>query len=110
MRGIAIKTTGLVDQLKDALTELPGIGLACVYGSIASGEAGAGSDVDILIIGSVGLRKLAPSMRALSESLAREINPSVMTKATFRKKARSDDAYVNNILNSSKLWIKGSDD
>lgn len=110
LQGLALKTTGLREQLANALADLPGLSLAFVFGSVAADSAGASSDVDLMVIGSVGLRDLAPRLRPLSETLAREINPHVMTPATFTAKARAEDAFVANLLAAPKLWIKGGAD
>ena len=67
LQSIALKTTGLREQLAEALEGLPGIQLALVYGSLASDTAGAASDVDLLVIGSVGLRTLAPRLRPVPD-------------------------------------------
>ena len=76
LQGIARKTMGLGPQLSDALDGLDGIELAFVYGSYADGIAGADSDIDLFVIGSVGLRKLSPRLRAVAEPMHREIIPS----------------------------------
>lgn len=110
IHGLALKTTGLREQLADALEGLAGIGVAFVFGSVASGTAGAGSDVDLFVIGTVGLRALAPRLRPVSEALGREINPHVLAPKTFTAKARAGDAFVTNVLAASKLWIKGGTD
>ncbi|MDQ8198186.1 nucleotidyltransferase domain-containing protein [Pelagicoccus enzymogenes] len=110
LRGIVEKTSGLSDLLMEAIEGLEGIQLAFVFGSTASGEAKANSDVDFFAIGSVGLRKLTPKLRPVSESLGREINPYTITTKGFSKKAASGDAFIQSVLNAPKLWIKGSDD
>ena len=56
LQGLALKTTGLREQLVDALAGVPDIEFAFVFGSQASGKSGAGSDVDLLVVGSAGLR------------------------------------------------------
>lgn len=101
---------GLGPRLADALSGLDGIELAFVYGSYAGGTAGAESDIDLFVIGSVGLRKLSPRLRGITETIHREINPSVMTAASYREKYRSGDAYIRNVTKGDKLWIVGSDD
>jgi DNA-binding transcriptional ArsR family regulator len=60
LQGIALKTTGLREQIAEALVDIPGIDLAFVFGSSASGTTGAASDVDLFVVGTVGLRALAP--------------------------------------------------
>jgi len=110
LQSLALKTTGLREQLAAALAGLPGIDLAFVFGSQAAGTAGAGSDVDLLVVGSVGLRPLAPRLRPLAGSLGREVNPHVLSRETFVAKARSKDAFISSVLAAPKLWIIGGAD
>jgi len=110
LQGIALKTTGLRPQLVEALEGLEGIELAFVYGSYADGRAGAESDIDLFVIGNVGLRKLSPRLREVAETMHREINPSVMSAASYQEKLKSGDAYIRNVTKGNKLWIVGSDD
>lgn len=110
LRGIVEKTCGLTELLAKAIDEIEGIEMAFVFGSTASGKAKAASDVDFFVVGSVGLRKLAPKLRTVSESSGREINPYTITAKGFTEKAASGDAFIQSVLNAPKLWIKGSDD
>ncbi len=110
LQGIALKTTGLRDQLASALAGLPGVDLAFVFGSQASGTAGAGSDVDLLVIGKVGLRVLAPRIRPLTSTLGREINLHVLSRETLASKTEAGDAFIANVLAAPKLWIIGGAD
>ena len=110
LQGLALKTTGLREQLAGALTGVPGVELAFVFGSQASGTAAAGSDVDLLVVGGVGLRELAPRLRPVTATLLREVNPHVLSRETFIAKARSGDAFITNVLAAPKLWIIGEAD
>ncbi|NBB81116.1 MAG: toxin-antitoxin system toxin subunit [Verrucomicrobia bacterium] len=110
LQGIALKTTGLRQQLAEALHGLDGVDLAFVYGSYAAGKAGSESDIDLFVIGSVGLRKLSPRLRPIADTMNREINPSVMSAASYTEKLKSGDAYIRNVTSGNKLWIVGSDD
>lgn len=110
LQGLARKTTGLREPLAKALAGLEGIDLALVFGSQAGGTAGAASDVDLLVVGDVGLRALAPRLRPVAEALGREINPHVLSARTFSTRARSGDAFVASVLAGPKLWIQGGAD
>lgn len=110
LQGLALKTTGLTDRLRTALEGLAGIEIAFVFGSIASGNENAGSDVDLFVIGSVGLRKLSPRLRPLSEEMSREINPYVLSSESFTQKAKAEDTFIRKVLESPKFWIHGSAD
>ena len=110
LRGIALKTTGLVFQLQDALRGHTGIQLAFVYGSFADGNPGPESDIDLFVIGSIGLRQLAPSLRGVSDRMNREVNPTVISSVSYREKLNAEDAYISIVTNGSKLWIVGGED
>lgn len=110
LQGIALKTTGLREQLAEALGGVPDIELAFIFGSAAAGTTGAGSDVDLLVIGKTGLRALAPKLRPLTSRLGREINPHILSRETLTAKARAGDAFITNVLAAPKLWIIGDTD
>ena len=107
---LALKTTGLREQFVAALDGLSGIEVACIFGSIAAGAARPGSDVDLLVIGSVGLRSLAPRLRPIISALGREVNPHVLSRETFRAKARAGDAFIRRVVDEPKIWIVGGAD
>lgn len=110
LQGLALKTVGLSEQIKSALDSLEGIELAFVFGSIAEGGENAHSDVDLFIIGKIGLRQLVPRLRPLSEEIGREFNPYVISRDKFAKKVKSGDSFILNVLDSPKLWIQGEAD
>lgn len=62
IRNLVLKTSGLVDLLRGALVH-PGIRVAFVFGSLASGNENAHSDVDLMVIGTISLRQLGSSCR-----------------------------------------------
>lgn len=107
LQQIVLKTAGLRDVLANALQGLKGVELAWVFGSLASGSGKAASDVDLLVIGEISLRTLAPRLRIAAELLGREINPITMTKTEFRQ-GRSVNPFLVDVLGKPKLFIKGS--
>lgn len=109
LQGIALKTMGLCPLLKNALARLDGIDVAFVYGSYAEGTARAESDIDFFVIGTVGLRQLAPRLREVADTMNREINPNLMSSASYHDKLKSGDAYIHNVTKGNKLWIVGND-
>src|SRR5688572_1680971 len=51
LRALVLKTSGLADVLRAALTPVaPGIRAAFVYGSIAKGQDTASSDIDLMVV------------------------------------------------------------
>jgi predicted nucleotidyltransferase len=107
IRNIVLKTSGMVDILRDALDK-EGVMIAFVFGSVASKQEGAMSDVDLMVIGAVGLRTLSGWLSGVSEQIGREVNPHVMTENEFRKRRLSHDHFLTRVLGSGKFFIKGS--
>lgn len=108
LHNIALKTTGLREQLAEVLEGVEGIDLAFVFGSLADDSASAESDVDLMVVGSVGLRALAPLLRPVSDKLGREINPMTLTLKSFNKKVKADDAFMNSVMAKRRIWIIGN--
>jgi len=108
LRSLALKTAGLADVLRQALKPFAReIDVAFAYGSLAAGTEGPQSDVDLLIVGEVSLRKLAPAIRHASETLMREINPVVLNPAELRSRIRRRDHFVTTVLDSPKILLIG---
>jgi predicted nucleotidyltransferase len=108
IRNMVLKTAGMVDILRDALDK-EGVTIAFVFGSVASNQEGARSDVDLMVIGDVGLRTLSDWLSGISEHIGREVNPHVMNETEFRRRRRSHDHFITRVLESGKLFIKGNE-
>ena len=105
---LVLKTLGLVDILRAALKD-DQIQMAFIFGSIAEGNETAGSDVDLLVIGEIGLRSLSELLSGVSEKIGREINPYVMNKDEYRKRVKSNEHFITHILKSPKISVVGAD-
>lgn len=108
LRNIVLKTAGLTNALQTAL-RTPGIDLAFVFGSLACETARPESDVDLMVIGTVGLRRVAQLLSGLAEKLGREINPHVLTKDEFKRRKHSTDHFISSVLASPRLFVIGSE-
>lgn len=111
LAGLLRKTAGLVDVLRSALAPLADrIERAFVYGSMASGQTHAHSDIDVMVIGDLGFADVVLALAPAQESLRREINPTVLSAADFKRKRRQVDGFVAKVLKGSTLWLMGSND
>jgi predicted nucleotidyltransferase len=97
-------------RTRPALAPVQGIDVVLIFGSVAAGTATAKNDVDLLVIGSVGLRKLIPALRGLADSLGREINPICLTPAEWLQNRAKGDAFTTCVSSEPKLWLKGGPD
>lgn len=90
---LTLKTSGIVPMLRDAL--LPAsdqITYAFVFGSIARSEEKVHSDIDVMLVGNLGLRQAAGLVGTLADTLEREINPHAMTLKEFGNRLGEGDA------------------
>lgn|SRR5262245_47586989 len=110
IRNLVLKTTGLVDVLRQALTRKPGIQAAFVFGSLAEGTEKPNSDVDLMVIGSMTLRQLSTLLDAPASKLGREINPHALTPEEFVQRKRSGEHFLSTVLRAPKLFVIGTED
>lgn len=111
LAGLLRKTAGLIDVLRSALVPLTNrIERAFVYGSMASGQTHAHSDIDVMVIGDLGFADVVLALAPAQESLRREINPTVLSAADFKRKRRQVDGFVAKVLKGPTLWLMGPND
>ena len=111
LRGLMLKTAGLVDVLAEALAPLTEeIRIAFVYGSIASGTEESASDVDLLLVGILAPVDLVLPLRGANDRLSRDIHPKLYTPAEFAKRRAARDHFLARVLEKPKLFVIGSDD
>lgn len=111
LRGIVMKTFGVTDVLRNALIPLwPLIEVAFIYGSLAKGTEHAGSDVDLMVVGSlpsnVQLLELLLPTHAL---LGRVVNPTLYTAAEFSQRVQVGKSFIIRVLEQPKVFVKGNE-
>jgi predicted nucleotidyltransferase len=105
---IVLKTSGLADVLRQALGD-EGIRCAFVFGSVAAGTTQAESDVDLMVIGDIGLREISKRLSGVGQRIGREINPHAMTPAELAKRRRASDHFVLSVMQAPRIWIGGTE-
>jgi DNA-binding transcriptional ArsR family regulator len=108
IRNLVLKTAGLVEIFKSAL-DREGIEVAFIFGSLASSKERAESDVDLMVIGPIGLRTLSSWLSGVSELIGREINPHTLSVEEFRRRKQEGNHFLTNVLESPKLFIIGNE-
>ena len=109
LQALIRKTTGLADVLRQALQALgEQVALAFVFGSMASGSAHAGSDVDLLVVGSAGFAQVVEATHATQAQLGREINPKVMTADEWTRKQAEGHPFVQELLTKPRILLIGT--
>jgi predicted nucleotidyltransferase len=107
LRGIARKTSGLADILRETLSPLKGIDQAFIFGSVARGKERSDSDVDVCVIGSVANRTLVAAVGGIEEQVRRPVSVVLYTIQELREKIRRGNPFVTRMLSSEKLFLIG---
>jgi len=110
LQGLVAKTAGIASSLRDALLPLSeSIDHAFLYGSVARGEEGGPSDIDLMVVGDVSFFDVVAATSPLQETLGREINPTVFSRDEFRRRVEADDHFVTHVMNQERTDLIGGD-
>ena len=109
LKGLVEKTVGIVPELQAAIEKFGGrIKLALLYGSIARGEEHAGSDIDLMVVGTLQQIDLVPVLRNLESRFRREVNVTLFSPGEFHRKLASADHFLSSVTNGETIPLKGS--
>lgn len=109
LRSIFLKTTALGDVLRPILDMAKKVRVAFVYGSAATPDFDANSDIDLLVIGNVKLTAFAATIAAAEKELGRSINYILFGEREWKEKRRKREAFIENVLAAPKIFLKGDE-
>jgi len=110
--GIAQKTVGLAEPLREALRPLASqIRAAFVYGSVAKRQDTAASDIDLMVVSdTLGYGDIFAALEVASARLGRSVNPTILSRKNLAKRVKDDNAFVKRVLSQPKIWLIGGED
>ncbi|HEU0302124.1 MAG TPA: nucleotidyltransferase domain-containing protein [Longimicrobium sp.] len=110
LRALIRELADPVDVLLNALSDVPGIAAAFIFGSIARGDAREDSDVDVFIVDD-GTSHDQRARRTIEAEilLGREVSVIQMTRDDLAQRMASGSSFVRNVLGGPKLWLVGSE-
>jgi len=109
LRRMLLKTVGLGDALRAALSGQK-VRLALLFGSLAAGDDRAGSDVDLLVVGTARPRAVSEVVGGVEREVGREINAIVLTPREFSARLRRKDPFLSSVMAGPKLFVIGDED
>jgi len=93
---------GFGNVLREALAPLSKrIKVAFVFGFL---------DVNLMVIGTVGLRELGPALQQAQKRLGREINPVTISGEELADRVAHADRFVQTVLGGPKIFLIGEED
>ena len=112
LRGLIVKTVGVVEPLRQALLPLAAaIRAAFVYGSVAKGSDTARSDIDLMVISDeLSYPDIFAALQPAEAVLARKVNPNVTTFNLWRAERARKDTFAARIVKQPRLFVVGSED
>ncbi len=111
LRGLIAKTSGVADHVRLVLAPLAGqIHLAFIYGSVARGTEGPGSDVDLLVISdTLSYGDIYSALADAEASIGRPVNPSVYSLSEWRKRVDEENPFVTRVMAQPRILLIGKD-
>lgn len=112
LSGLIRKTVGLAEPLREALAPLgEHIEAAFVYGSVASGEDRAGSDIDLMVIAEgLDYPTLFEALQGVERQLGRPVNPNLVAPQEWRRRCAEPDSFAARICERPHLFVLGGED
>lgn len=109
--GIASKTMGLAEPLRQALAPLaPRITAAFVYGSVAKRQDTASSDIDLMIVSDeLTYPDLFAVLEDVTRRLGREVKPTVYSREQWAQRVARGDSFVKRVQAQPRIWLIGDD-
>ncbi len=106
-RGLRLETV-LRQSLEPTADQIE---VAFVFGSTARNRQTEDSDIDLLVIGNVGLKELASPLRRAERTLGRRINPAIYTRNSFQEKYQAGNPFLADVYRREKIpVIQSSED
>lgn len=107
LRSIVSKTIGAPSLIAQSLRKMEGIEEAYLYGSFASNQQDAASDIDVLVIGAPPGEALAEAMRKIERQLGREVSYTVLTRKELSARRARKDAFLENVWHNKRVPLIG---
>lgn len=110
LRMALLSTLGLGERLRTALRPVAGMSLAFIFGSVAEGTERSDSDLDLFVVGEMGLRAISEKVMPALRDVGKEPNIVTLTEEELRERVSANDNFVNAVIGGPKVWLVGNDE
>lgn len=100
------RSVGVEEQLRKAL-EVPGVTAALIHGSWAGGARRPDSDIDVLVVGDVGIRALRRRVRPIGKAVGRNIDLTVVSAKELRRLRAEDSGFLRGLTGAPVVELVG---
>lgn len=109
LKRLVYKSTAIGEPLRKALAGAEGIDAAFIYGSVAKGNEGVTSDIDLFVLGKPDDTKLASGLQEAERRLDREINLTVMDSDEWRRRRAAGEGFIKELQDTEKIFLIGDE-
>jgi len=112
IKSIIFKTIGIKGSLQNIINETSGIVSAFIYGSFATGEENASSDIDLCLVVKDSIfneDNFISKINSLGKTILREINYIYYSEDEWKKQTNENDSFIINIKMGPKIVLKGDE-
>lgn len=110
LKSLILKTTGVQGIISSRLETSKEIICAFIFGSYAQNRETTESDIDLFVIGTISDKNLHRLITTAEQELAREIEYVLFSPEELRKRVKSKDHFVTEVLEQTKIFTKGGED
>ena len=110
LKSIIFKTIGIKGSLQNIINETSGVISAFIYGSFATGEENASSDIDLCLIVKDSVfneNNFISKINDFEKTISREINYIYYSEDEWEKQVNENDSFIINIKMGPKIVLKG---
>ena len=109
IEAIVRKTVGIEVELGKALRKMNNISFAFLFGSYAEGGMKSRSDIDLFLIGRPDEDDVYRAVKAVEDTVKREINYHIVSEDEFARKARRE-SFLRNAAAKPLMLLGKRDD
>lgn len=107
LRELLELTVGLESDLATLLESEPGVDAALIHGSWARGEAGVGSDADMIVVGEPDLTRLRRNVREIGRRAGRRIDVTAFSRSELIRRRAEGDPFIEKVLAEPHILLTG---
>ncbi len=110
IHNLIVKTGGIADVIRSALSNLDGISYGFIFGSTSRGGLDQISDIDVFVIGEVTFTEVSKALHSIQTTLGRNISPVVYSDNEFSLKVSQRNHFIMNVLERPIIMLIGGED
>jgi len=107
---LIVKTAGVADVIRSALSDLCRISYAFIFGSASRGNLDLLSDIDVFVIGDITFAEVSGALHSAEKILNRDISQVVYSENEFSILVSKGNHFIMSVLDEPIIMLIGGED